>query len=146
MTRPYGWPRTGRYSPRRGAKRLPEKQRQRILRRYPTCTLAIPGICAGVSVECHHVIPAADFDDDDPRIDAEQGIVGVCRECHRWLSARDSAERAARARGGRHLRTPERHPGIVPSLITLRDKRLRAADPPKYPLPRGIRQIKIKIT
>jgi hypothetical protein len=46
-----GWPKTGRYSPRKGAKRLPEKQRQRILRRYPTCQLAIPGVCTGRSVE-----------------------------------------------------------------------------------------------
>ena len=111
MTRPYGWPRTGRYSPRRGAKRLPEKQRQRILRRYPTCTLAIPGICAGVSVECHHVIPAADFDDDDPRIDAEQEIVGVCRQWHRWLppATGRTGGKSTRRASSAHTRTAPRN-------------------------------------
>jgi hypothetical protein len=109
------WPRQGRYSPRKGKKRLPERQRQRILRRYPHCQLAIHGICTGRSVEVHHIRDAADYDDpNDPAIDAESGLIGVCRECHRWLSARRSAERAAGARGGRHLREPERHPGILP--------------------------------
>lgn len=104
------WPKTERYSPRKGARRLPERLRQRILRRYPTCQLAIPGVCTGRSVEVHHhVVDAADGGPDE-----EWNLRGVCRECHRWLSARRSAERAAGARGGRHLREPERHPGILP--------------------------------
>jgi hypothetical protein len=107
------WPKTGRYSPRKGAKRLPEKVRKRVLRKYPTCQLGIPGICSGKSVECHHLRAAADFDDpDDPRIDREEGIVGVCSACHRYVSARHSAARANP--GTRVLREPERHPGILP--------------------------------
>jgi hypothetical protein len=89
------WPRTGRYSPRKGAKRLPEKQRQRILRRYPHCQLAIIGICTGKSVEVHHVQDAADGgSDDDFNPDSTPQLVGVCRECHRYVSARNSAARA----------------------------------------------------
>ncbi len=107
------WPTRGRYSPRKGAKRLPERQRQRILRRYPHCQLAIHGICTGRSFEVHHIRDAADYDDpNDQRIDASSGLVGVCSECHRWLSARRSAARANV--GTRVLREKERHPGVLP--------------------------------
>ena len=58
--RPSGWPRTGRVSPRKGKKRLPEPQRRRILKRYTTCQLALRGICTGVSTQVHHVIDAHD--------------------------------------------------------------------------------------
>jgi 5-methylcytosine-specific restriction enzyme A len=109
MPRQSGWPAKGRYSPRKGANRLPEKQRQRILGRYPNCQLAIPGVCTGRSVEVHHRVDAADGGPDD-----DHNLTGTCRECHRYLSARRSAQRAAGARGGRHLREPERHPGVLP--------------------------------
>jgi 5-methylcytosine-specific restriction enzyme A len=70
--------------PRKGARRLPEKKRRRILKRYPQCQLAIPGVCTGTSTQVHHLRDAADFDNpNDPRIDAEQidgrpQLIGVC--------------------------------------------------------------------
>jgi 5-methylcytosine-specific restriction protein A len=88
---------------RKGAKRLPESQRRRILRRYPTCWLALPGICTGTSTQVHHVVDAADEGPDD-----DVNLVGVCRPCHTHYSARASARRA-----WDWQRKPEKHPGVI---------------------------------
>jgi 5-methylcytosine-specific restriction endonuclease McrA len=103
------WPQTGRYSPRKGKNRLPESQRRRILKRYPRCQLAIPGVCTVRSLEVHHRVDAADDGGDN-----DANLVGVCRECHRYVSARNSAARSSANNGTRVLREKERHPGILP--------------------------------
>jgi hypothetical protein len=114
MARRSGWPAKGRYSPRKGAKRLPEKQRQRILRRYPHCQLCIIGVCTGKSVEVHHVVDAADGGPDTDYLpDGTPQLLGVCRECHRYVSARRSAAKGG-PNGRRVLREPEQHPGVLP--------------------------------
>ncbi|MBB2990256.1 5-methylcytosine-specific restriction endonuclease McrA [Mycolicibacterium iranicum] len=106
------WTGDRRTRPRNGARRLPEKLRRRVLRRYPTCQLTIPGICTVTSTEVHHRQAAADFSPDDPNVDNEDGLVGVCSPCHRRVSACDSAARANL--GTRVLREKEPHPGILP--------------------------------
>jgi hypothetical protein len=59
----------------------------------------VHGIRTGKSTECHHVVDAADDDDpNDPAIDSEAGMVGVCRDCHRYISARRSSARGNAAR------------------------------------------------
>jgi 5-methylcytosine-specific restriction endonuclease McrA len=75
-----GWPRTGRYSPRRGAKRLPEKQRQRILRRDPICKLQIHGVCTGTSEQVDHIVDAADGGPDE-----DWNLQGSCGAIFRTL-------------------------------------------------------------
>ena len=107
MTRRSGWPRTGRHSPRKGANRLPEKQRQRILKRDPVCKLQIPNVCTGRSEQVDHIIDAADGGPDE-----DWCLQGVCAACHRYKSARRSAARANP--GTRVLREKERHPGLLP--------------------------------
>lgn len=108
------WERRGN---RKGARRLPERTRRRVLRRYPHCTLNIPGVCTITSTQVHHLRDAADFDDpNDPRIDAENidgqpQLVGVCKPCHTYVSARRSAARSSALNGTRVMRQPERHPG-----------------------------------
>lgn len=107
------WPQKGRYSDRKGAKRLPESQRRRILRRYPHCQLCIIGVCTITSTEVHHLIDVADGGPDTDFLpDGTRQLVGVCRECHRHVSARNSAARAHN--GTRVMREPERHPGLLP--------------------------------
>ena len=109
-----GWPAKGRHSPRKGANRLPEKQRQRILRQYPVCQLGIAGVCTGRSVEVHHHVDAADGGaDTDYLPDGTPQLLGVCRECHRYVSARRSAAKGG-VDGRRVFREPERLPGILP--------------------------------
>jgi len=41
------WRQRGRYSPRKGAKRLPERLRRRILKRDPLCKLQVPTSAPG---------------------------------------------------------------------------------------------------
>lgn len=86
-----------------------------MLKRYPTCQLAVPGICTGRSTQCHHVIDAAD---DGPDVeflpDGTPQLVGVCARCHRYVSARNSAARSGALNGTRAMREPERHPGVLP--------------------------------
>ena len=101
------WPKTGRYSRRRGAQRLPEKLRRRVLKRDPMCKLAIPNVCTGRSEQVDHRIDAADGGPDE-----EWNLQGCCTASHRYKSARRSAARAKP--GTRVLREPERHPGILP--------------------------------
>jgi integrase len=86
------WPQRGRYSRRRGAQRLPERLRQRILRRDPVCKLQIPNICTGRSEQVDHIIDAADGGPDEG-----WNLQGCCAPCHRYKSARRSAERTAGA-------------------------------------------------
>jgi 5-methylcytosine-specific restriction endonuclease McrA len=106
--RPSGWPRTGRVSPRKGRKRLPEAQRRRILARYPTCQLAIPGICIEKSTQVHHLIDAEDFGPD-----TDDNLVGVCKPCHTRVSAQRSQKRSV-AKAWDWKRRPEPHPGVLP--------------------------------
>jgi hypothetical protein len=89
-----------------------------VLRRFPVCQLALRGVCTGNSTQVHHVLDAADGgSDDDFNPDGTPQLVGVCAECHRYVSARRSAARS-RGKGGpngsRVLREKERHPGVLP--------------------------------
>lgn len=94
---------------RKGAKRLPEKLRRRVLHDHPFCALALPGICTGRSTQVHHICDAADFaDPNDPRIDAYDNLTGVCAPCHTKHSAQQSARRSWDWK-----RKPEKHPGIL---------------------------------
>jgi len=110
MPRRSGWPAKGRYSPRRGAKRLPERQRRRILKRDPECRVRIPGVCSLKSTQVDHIIDVADGGPDE-----DFNLQGCCAPCHAYKSARTSA---AGSRGGpngsRVLREKERHPGVLP--------------------------------
>lgn len=110
MARQSGWPTKGRHSPRKGATRLPERQRRRVLKRDPVCKLTITGVCIHRSTEVDHIRDAAD---DGP--DTDDNLQGVCAECHLYKSARRSA---ARSRGGPNgskvMREKERHPGVLP--------------------------------
>jgi 5-methylcytosine-specific restriction enzyme A len=108
MARRSGWPAKGQHSPRKGAKRLPERLRQRILKRDPMCKLQIAGVCTGRSEQVDHIIDAAD---DGP--DEKWNLQGTCAACHRYKSACRSAAKGG-PNGRRVLREPERHPGILP--------------------------------
>jgi 5-methylcytosine-specific restriction enzyme A len=90
-----------------GANRLPERLRKRILTRDPICTLAIPGVCTGISTEVHHVIDAQDGGPD-----TDDNLVGVCKPCHVRVSAQRSQKRAV-ASAWDWKRRPEKHPGIA---------------------------------
>ncbi len=98
---------------RKGAKRLPEKLRREVLKRYPYCWLRIPGVCTEKSTQVHHTVDAEDFEDpNDPEIDSLDLLVGVCKPCHTLHSARGSQKRSVRA-ANEWKRKPERHPGII---------------------------------
>lgn len=104
------WTRRGA---RKGARRLPERQRQRILKLWPNCWLQIPGRCTGKSTEVHHTVDASSYDDpNDPRIDSDDMLVGVCHECHKYVSARDS-QRKAMAKREKWKTDPRPHPGVL---------------------------------
>jgi 5-methylcytosine-specific restriction enzyme A len=110
---PVTWTGDRRQRPRNGARRLPERLRQRVLRRYPACQLAIPGICIVTSTQVHHVQDAADGGPDAEFLpDGAPQLVGVCAPCHRRVSARNSAARSNV--GTRVMREKERHPGVLP--------------------------------
>lgn len=106
------WTGDRRTRPRNGARRLPERLRQRVLKRYPSCWLALPGICTVTSTEVHHVLPDSEGGTDAEFVNGQPQLVGVCAPCHRRVSARDSAARANL--GTRVLRGKERHPGVLP--------------------------------
>src|SRR5690349_9839691 len=93
---------------RNGAKRLPEALRRRVLRKYPTCWLNLPGICLVQSTQVHHKVDAADHGPDDPNPDREDNLVGVCEPCHTKHSASTSAKRSWSWK-----RKPEKHPGVL---------------------------------
>lgn len=98
---------------RKGARRLPERLRKRVLAKWPQCVLAYPGRCTGKSEQVDHVIDAEDFDDPkDPRIDAEENLRGACRRCHEYKSAVNSQRRSV-ARQNEWKRKPEPHPGVL---------------------------------
>lgn len=99
------WKRRGE---RKGAKRLPERQRQRILARWPECWLKIPGRCTGASEECDHVIDA-----EDGGTDEDENLRGACKPCHKYKSAVNSQRRSA-AKQAEWKRRPEPHPGVLP--------------------------------
>ena len=99
------WTRRGA---RKGAKRLPERQRQRILRAWPQCWLAYPGVCTGKSTQVDHVIDAQDGGPDE-----DHNLRGACKPCHGLKSARNSQKRST-AKRMEYKRQPERHPGILP--------------------------------
>jgi hypothetical protein len=87
------WPQKGRYSPHKSAKLLSESQRRRILRRYLCCQLCFIAVRTRYSVEVHYVIDVADRGTDH-----DDNLRGVCKECHTWISARNSAARSKTAR------------------------------------------------
>ena len=104
------WTRRGA---RKGAKRLPERLRKRVLAKWPQCWLAIPGRCTGKSTEVDHVIDAEDFaDPNDPAIDAFENLRGACHECHEYKSAVNSQRRSV-AKQNEWKRRPEKHPGVL---------------------------------
>lgn len=112
MARQSGWPTKGRHSPRKGATRLPERQRRRILKRDPVCKLAIPGVCTGASDQVDHIVDAADGGPD-----TDENLQGCCAPCHRYKSARASAARSlgkGGMNGSRVYREKEIHPGVLP--------------------------------
>lgn len=92
---------------RKGAKRLPERQRQRILGKWPQCCLAIPGKCTGKSTQVDHVIDAEDGGSDD-----DENLRGVCKPCHTYKSAVNSQRRSV-AKQNEWKRRPEKHPGVI---------------------------------
>lgn len=100
------WNTTGR-GKRKGKKRLPEKQRRRILDRYPRCWLAYPGRCTGVSTEVDHVIDAEDGGSDD-----DENLRGACHPCHEYKSARNSQRRSV-AKQTEWKRKPEQRPQVI---------------------------------
>jgi 5-methylcytosine-specific restriction enzyme A len=57
-------------------------------------------------------VDAADHHPDDPNIDAEDGLVGVCAPCHRRVSAQTSQKRSV-AKQNERKRKPEKHPGVL---------------------------------
>lgn len=93
----------GRHSPRKGAKRLPESKRRRVLQKYPVCHFKFADICAVKSTEVHHLIDAADGGTDD-----YDNLVGACEPCHTRHSASQSAKRAYSWK-----RQPERRPDAL---------------------------------
>lgn len=99
------WSRRGA---RKGARRLPERQRQRILAKWPQCWLAIPGRCTGKSTEVDHVIDA-----EDGGSDLDENLRGACRECHEYKSAVNSQRRSMASREVWKT-DPRPHPGVLP--------------------------------
>ncbi|MCV7185576.1 HNH endonuclease [Mycolicibacterium murale] len=99
------WTGDRRARPRHGARRLPERLRQRVLARDPWCRLQIPGVCTGRSEQVDHVV-----DDADHGPDSEDNLQGACTACHRHKSARNSGRRGGGPGGSRVLRQPERRP------------------------------------
>lgn len=93
---------------RKGKKRLPESQRQRILARYPECWLKIPGRCTGKSTQVDHVIDAEDGGSDE-----DHNLRGACQPCHEYKSAVNSQRRSV-AKQTEWKRKPEPHPGVLP--------------------------------
>lgn len=98
------WSRRGA---RKGARRLSERQHQRILAKWPRCWLAIPGRCTGKSTQVHHVIDA-----EDGGSDKDDNLRGVCEPCHTHHSARQSQKRSV-AKQNEWKRRPEKHPGVL---------------------------------
>lgn len=99
---------------RKGAKRLPEAIRQRVLARDKklgrTCFFDFSDICTGLSgrIEIHHVIDAEDGGSDE-----DHNLISACCPCHRRQSAIDSQKRSVKSAND-WKRQPERHPGILP--------------------------------
>lgn len=98
------WDKRGK---RKGAKRLPERQRKRILAKWPQCWLAFYWCCTGKSTEVHHIIDA-----EDGGSDKDENLRGVCHECHTYESARNSQRRSV-AKQNEWKRRPEKHPGVL---------------------------------
>lgn len=92
---------------RKGAKRLPEPKRRRILAKWPQCWLGVPGKCTGQSTQVHHVVDAEDGGSDD-----DDNLRGVCEPCHTYISARNSQRRSV-AKQQEWKRKPEKHPGVL---------------------------------
>jgi 5-methylcytosine-specific restriction endonuclease McrA len=98
---------------RKGKRRIPEAQRQRIIKAAKAdgigCFFKFPLICTGLTgkVEVHHVIDAEDGGGDD-----DDNLVAACKPCHQHYSARQSQRRAVAAAWD-WKRKPERHPGVL---------------------------------
>lgn len=101
---------------RKGKRKLPESQRQRIIKRDRNlnrgCYFSYNHICIGINdydskVEVHHIIDAEDGGSDD-----DTNLVTACKPCHTHHSAIRSQERSAKAAWD-WQRKPERHPGVI---------------------------------
>jgi 5-methylcytosine-specific restriction endonuclease McrA len=99
---------------RKGKRRLPESQRQRIIKRDRTgsgqCWLNYSDRCIGIftnQVEVHHVVDA-----EDGGLDEDYNLETVCKPCHAHHSAIVSQQRAAKVAWD-WQRKPERHPGVL---------------------------------
>lgn len=98
------WSRRGA---RKGKRRLPERQRRRILHAWPQCWLAYPSVCTGKSTQVDHV---RDAEDGGP--DEDSNLRGACAPCHTLKSARNSQKRSV-AKQMEYKRRPEPHPGVL---------------------------------
>ena len=105
MPRRHRWYATGHQ--RSSNRRLPPATRRRILRQYPACWLALPGICVGKSTQVHHIVEHVDGGTDE-----DGNLVGVCEPCHTRHSAQQSQKRAVDATWD-WKRKPEKHPGVL---------------------------------
>jgi len=101
---------------RKGKRRLPESQRQRIIKRDRDlnrhCWFSYAGKCIGIydydaKVEVHHIIEAEDGGPDE-----DYNLVTVCKPCHAHHSAIQSQQRASKAAWD-WQRKPEKHPGVL---------------------------------
>ena len=92
---------------RKGAKRLPEKLRQKVLKKHPDCRLRIPGRCTGKSTQVDHIVDA-----EDGGSDLEPNLQGACEPCHTYKSAVNSQRRSV-AKQNEWKRRPEKHPGVL---------------------------------
>lgn len=93
--------------PRRGSEHIPEKIRRKVFKHYPYCWLRIDGVCTYRSEQVHHVL-----EDTDGGTNDLDNLVGVCKACHTYYSARDSQKRAVKAAWD-WKRRPEKHPGVL---------------------------------
>lgn len=99
---------------RKGARRLPEALRQKVIARDRAsgrgCYFGLPG-CLGINqrrVEVHHIRDAEDGGDDH-----EFNLITACKPCHTTHSARESQRRSV-AKQNEWKRKPEPHPGVLP--------------------------------
>lgn len=91
-----------RRSPRKG-KRISARQRERTLRKWPHCHLAIPGKCTVKSTEADHIIDVEDGGDN-----SDANLRGACHPCHEYKSAVNSQRRSV-AKQNEWKRQPEAH-------------------------------------
>ena len=105
------WARRGE---RKGAKRLPEALRQKVIKRDRDagrgCYFGFPG-CLGINqrhIQVHHIRDAEDGGDDH-----EFNLITACKPCHTTHSAQVSQRRSVEKQN-EWKRRPEPHPGVLP--------------------------------